>query len=345
MLVAGKWTDDSQSIQTKDPKGGFVRPTSAFRNWVTPNGEPGPTGRGGFAPEAGRYRLFVSLSCPWASRTVIARKFKKLEEVLPVSVVEPAQTKQGWRLCGDGAADHDVGGDDERYLHAFYSRADPNFTGRATVPVLWDTSANTIVNNESAEIVRMLNSGFGALADNSIDLYHEALRSEIDRRNERIYARLNNGVYRAGFATSQRAYGEAFGGVFGMLDELEFHLATRRLLVGERVTEADIRLFVTLIRFDPVYLSLFKCNLRRLSDYEALSAYVRRLLDIPAFHESVDMDHIKRGYYSITALNPNGIVPLGPDLPALGFPAEGVAPILPGVVQTAPTKGTSTRQE
>jgi putative glutathione S-transferase len=319
MLVNGKWTEDWQPVQAKDAKGGFVRQVSSFRNWVTPDGSAGPTGEGGFVAEAGRYQLYVALICPWASRTLIARRLKKLDGVISVSVVEPALTDQGWRF-GDypGANRDDLNG--ATYMHELYTRAAPTFTGRATVPVLWDKALKTIVNNESADIIRMLNSGFGALADESVDLYPEALRGEIDALNERIYPALNNGVYRAGFATTQAAYEEAFHGVFAMLDELEARLAAGGpFLTGKAFTEADIRLFVTLIRFDAAYHGLFKCNRRQLADYAALSAYTKRVLDLPGVRETVSIDHIKHGYYSIRSLNPNGIVPLGPDLSALGL--------------------------
>ncbi|WP_020186289.1 glutathione S-transferase family protein [Methylopila sp. 73B] len=313
MLMNGKWTADWQPVQAKDEKGGFVRQTSSFRNWVTPDGSAGPTGEGGFPAEAGRYHLYVALICPWASRTLIARKLKGLEDAVSVSVVEPALTDEGWRFGDYPGSDRDeVNG--VTFLHELYTRADPTVSGRATVPVLWDRERQTIVNNESADIVRMMNSGFGALADEGIDLYPADLCGSIDALNDRIYPRLNNGVYRAGFATTQVAYDEAFGDVFGMLDELETHLETRTFLLGERLTEADIRLFVTLIRFDAAYHGLFKCNLRRVADYPNLSAYVNRILAVPGVAGTVSIDHIKRGYYSIKSLNPSGIVPLGPRL-------------------------------
>lgn len=317
MLVNGKWMADWQPVQAKDEKGGFVRQTSSFRNWVTPDGSAGPTGEGGFEAEADRYHLYVALICPWASRTLIGRKLKKLEKVISLSVVEPALTDQGWRF-GDypGANRDDVNG--VTYMHELYTRADPDISGRATVPVLWDKKRGTIVNNESADILRMMNSGFGALADETVDLYPAGLREEIDALNARIYPALNNGVYRAGFATTQEAYEEAFVGVFAMLDELEEKLGDGRdFLSGERFTEADIRLFVTLVRFDAAYYGLFKCNLRRIADYPALSAYTARVLAIPGIRETVNIDHIKKGYYSVKALNPTGIVPVGPELPAL----------------------------
>lgn len=315
MLVDGKWTADWHPVQATDAKGGFVRQISGFRNWITPDGSAGPTGDGGFKAEAGRYHLYVALICPWASRTLIGLALKKLEDVISVSVVEPALSDQGWRF-GDypGANRDELNG--ATYMHEIYTSADPNYTGRATVPVLWDKERRTIVNNESADILRMLNSGFGALADGAVDLYPEDLRAEIDALNERIYPRLNNGVYRTGFATTQVAYEEAFAEVFAMLDELEARLEGQKpFLFGTRLTEADVRLFVTLIRFDAAYNGLFKCNLRRLADYSDLSRYVDHMLAIPGIRQTVSIDHIKRGYYSIKALNPTGIVPVGPQLP------------------------------
>lgn len=314
MLVNGKWTAAWDPVQAKDAKGGFVRQTSSFRNWVTPDGSPGPTGTGGFAAEAGRYHLYVALICPWASRTLIARALKRLEDVVTVTVVEPALTDEGWRF-GDDAVSRPDPLHGARYMHELYTRAEPTFTGRATVPVLWDRERDTIVNNESADIVRMLNAGFGALADDAIDLYPEPLRGEIDALNDRMYPSLNNGVYRAGFATTQVAYEEAFADVFAMLDELETRLDGRRFLVGDRLTETDIRAFVTLVRFDAAYHGLFKCNLRRIADYPNLSAFIERVIALPGVSETVSLAQIKRGYYSIKALNPNGIVPVGPALP------------------------------
>ena len=317
MLVDGKWMEDWQPVQAKDEQGGFVRQISGFRNWVTPDGNAGPTGEAGFKAEAGRYHLYVAFICPWASRTLIARKLKGLEDVITVSVVEPALTNQGWRFGDYPGSDRDVL-NGATYMHEIYTKADPHYTGRATVPVLWDKHKQTIVNNESADILRILNSGFGSLARTDIDLYPEQLHTEINALNERIYPRLNNGVYRAGFATTQIAYDEAFRDVFGMLDELEYGLAGQGpFLFGDSFTETDIRLFVTLVRFDAAYYGLFKCNLRRLVDYPALSMWLTRVLEIPGIRETVNIDHIKRGYYSIKALNPTGIVPLGPNLPGL----------------------------
>jgi putative glutathione S-transferase len=312
MLVDGKWTANWQPVQATDAKGGFVRQVSGFRNWITVDGAAGPTGDAGFKAQAGRYHLYVALTCPWASRTLMVRKLKGLDQAISLSVVEPELTDQGWRFGdGPGATRDTLNG--AAYMHELYTRADPHYTGRATVPVLWDKQRGTIVNNESADIVRMLNSGFGDLAANAIDLYPRDLRAEIDALNAEVYPRLNNGVYRAGFATTQIAYEEAFADVFGMLDELEGRLANRGpFLFGERFTEADVRVFVTLIRFDAAYHGLFKCNLRRIADYPALSAFLLRVLETRGVRETVSIDHIKRGYYSIKALNPNGIVPLGP---------------------------------
>ncbi|TLU72791.1 glutathione S-transferase family protein [Lichenicoccus roseus] len=316
MLVDGKWTEDWQPVQATDAKGGFVRQVSGFRNWITPDGAAGPSGESGFEAEAGRYHLYVALVCPWASRTLITRKLKQLETVVSVSVVEPALSDQGWRFGDYPGSDRDTL-NGVTYLHEIYTRADPVHTGRATVPVLWDKRRMTIVNNESADIVRMFDIGFGALASR-MELYPAPLQADIDALDARIYPSLNNGVYRTGFATTQGAYEAAFADVFGMLDELEVRLGERGpYLFGDALTEADVRLFVTLVRFDVAYHGLFKCNLRRLADYPALSAYLSRILLVPGIRETVDIDHIKRGYYSIKALNPNGIVPLGPDLPGL----------------------------
>ncbi|WP_370675057.1 glutathione S-transferase family protein [Pleomorphomonas sp. PLEO] len=321
MLVDGKWTADWKPVQKMDEKGGFVRQTSSFRSWVTPDGAAGPTGEAGFAAEAGRYHLYVALICPWASRTLIARKLKGLEDAISLSVVEPMISDEGWRF-GDyaGSTPDTVNG--ATYLHEIYTKADPHFTGRATVPVLWDKQRGTIVNNESADIIRMLNAGFGDLAKSDFDLYPADLAAEIDALNDRIYPRLNNGVYRAGFATTQVAYEEAFAEVFAMLDELEGRLSDgRNFIHGQRFTETDIRLFVTLIRFDAAYYGLFKCNLRRIADYPGLTGYLKHVLAVPGVRETVSIDHIKRGYYSMKALNPQRIVPLGPDLSDLGLGA------------------------
>lgn len=317
MLVNGKWSAEWHPVQAKDAKGGFVRQTSSFRNWITPDGSPGPTGEGGFKAEAGRYHLYVALICPWASRTLIARTLKGLEKAISVSVVEPELTAQGWRFGeSDGATQDAING--ATYIHEIYTKADLTFTGRATVPLLWDKERQTIVNNESGDIVRMFDAGFGSLANGTYDLYPEDLRACIDALNDMIYPNLNNGVYRAGFATTQEAYEEAFQQVFATLDKLEGLLSDRVFLFEDRLTETDIRLFVTLIRFDAAYHGVFKCNLRRIADYPHLSAYLDRMLDVPGIAGTVSIDHIKRGYYSIKTLNPNGIVPLGPELPFSG---------------------------
>jgi putative glutathione S-transferase len=313
MLVDGKWSEAWRPVQSTDAKGGFVRQISSFRNWVTPDGAAGPTGGGGFRAETDRYHLYAAFGCPWATRILIARQLKRLEDVVSVAIVEPAMTDQGWRFGDYPGADRDaVNG--ATYLHEIYTLADPHFTGRATVPALWDKERRTIVNNESADLLRMFNSGFGALADTSIDLCPADLRAAIDSLNAEVYGSLNNGVYRAGFATSQVAYEEAFVAVFATLDTLERRLERGPWLMGDRLTEADIRLFVTLARFDAAYNGLFKCNLRRIADHANLSAYLARLIAIPAFRDTFSLDHIKGGYYSIKALNPAGIVPLGPEL-------------------------------
>jgi len=319
MLVNGKWTANWDPVQATDNKGGFVRQISSFRHWVTPDGAAGVTGEGGFQAEADRYHLYVALICPWASRTLIARKLKGLEDIISVSVVEPWILDQGWHFGDYPGADRDELNQAE-WLHQIYTKAAPNFTGRATVPVLWDKKTQTIVNNESADIIRMLNSGFGSLASSSIDLYPDQLKDEIDELNADVYVKLNNGVYRAGFATTQESYKEAFHDVFSMLNTLEQRLNDdRRYLCGDVLTEADIRLFVTLIRFDVAYHGLFKCNLRQLREYPLLTRYVKQMLDILGIRETVNINHIKQGYYSIKALNPKGIVPVGPDMSEYGF--------------------------
>jgi putative glutathione S-transferase len=311
MLVDGKWVADWQPVQKADEKGRFVRQTSSFRNWITLDGSPGPTGTGGFRAEAGSYRLYVALICPWASRTLMARALKGLAELIPVTVVNPRLTPQGWQFGGYPGADTDplFGA---TYMHELYTRADPRFTGRATVPVLWDTQQNVMVSNESADILRMFDTAFEHLVASELRLYPDDLADRIDELNPRIYDALNNGVYKAGFAGTQEAYEEAVEGVFAMLDELETRL-TGDFIFGDRLTETDIRTFVTLIRFDAAYHGIFKVNRRRIADYPRLTAYLRRILDLPGVRGTVDLDHIKAGYYSIKALNPTGIVPTGPD--------------------------------
>lgn len=311
MLVDGKWTEDWQPVQKADEKGRFVRQTSSFRNWITPDGSPGPTGEGGFKAEAGRYRLYVALVCPWASRTLIGRSLKGLEALIPVTVVNPVLTAQGWQFGGYPGADQDPLFA-ASYMHEIYTRADDHFTGRATVPVLWDMASGVMVSNESADILRMFDTAFEHLAPSDLRLYPADLADDIDALNPRIYDALNNGVYKAGFAVTQAAYDEAVAGVFAMLDELEARL-TGDYLFGDRLTETDIRTFVTLIRFDAAYHGLFKTNRRQIADYPRLQAYMGRILRLPGVAATVNLDHIKAGYYSIKALNPTGIVPAGPD--------------------------------
>ncbi len=311
LLVDGVW-QDRPLLESRD--GRFVRPTTRFRNWVTPDGSAGPSGDGGFAAEPGRYHLYVALSCPWAHRTVIFRKLKQLEDVISMSVVSPMMLEQGWTFNeSEGSSGDAVNG--KRTLAEVYVLADPRFSGRVTVPALWDKQRRSIVNNESAEIIRMFNSAFNAFTAAKTDYYPEPLRAEIDRINALVYETVNNGVYRSGFATAQDAYEEAFLALFDTLDRLEQRLSGQRYLVGNVLTEADWRLFTTLIRFDAVYYSHFKCNLRRITDYPNLSNYLRDLYQAPGVAETVSIDNIKRHYYgSMRQINPSGIVPLGPQL-------------------------------
>jgi putative glutathione S-transferase len=311
MLVNGKWTDDWHPVQAKDDEGRFIRQVSSFRNWITADGSAGPTGVGGYKADAGRYRLYVALICPWASRTLIARKLKGLDDLVAVTIVNPVLTEQGWGFGGYAGSSDEDPLFAARYLHDLYTRADRHFTGRATVPVLWDEQSGTIVSNESADIVRMFNTAFAELVPGKPDLYPSDLRDGIDALNAEIYDQLNNGVYKAGFASNQSAYDEAVEGVFTMMDRLEDAL-TGTYIFGDRFTETDIRLFVTLIRFDAAYHGLFKTNQRRVADFPRLSAYMARILRLDGVSETVDLDHIKAGYYSIKALNPSGIVPTGP---------------------------------
>lgn len=316
MLVNGQWQKDFHPVQGTDSDGGFVRETSRFRNWITADGSPGPEGDGGFKAEAGRYHLYVALICPWACRTLMVRKLKGLEEIISVTVLDPVLTDKVWRF--GGTEDSLAGSESDpifnaEYIYEVYLKADPNYTGQITVPVLWDRQRNTIVNNESSEIIRMLNSGFGELARNDIDLYPAELRAEIDTINERLYDQFNNGVYRAGFATTQKAYEQAAAEVVDSLAFLEQRLQNHDFLIGDRLTEADIRAFVTLIRFDLAYYGLFKINIRQVRDYPNLRNYVKRIYQLEGIAETVNADHIKAGYYSIKALNPTGIVPIGPD--------------------------------
>ncbi|TGY89908.1 glutathione S-transferase family protein [Marinicauda algicola] len=312
-LVDGVWKDEW--YDTESTGGKFERPETRFRNWITPDGAPGPSGEGGFEAEPGRYHLYVSLACPWAHRTLIFRRLKGLEEMIPLSVVHWRMKENGWEFReGPGVIADPIHGAD--YLHQVYTAADPHFTGRVTVPVLWDRKRGTIVSNESAEIIRMFNSAFDGVGARAGDYYPEALRPEIDRINARVYSHVNNGVYKAGFATSQEAYDEAVAALFDTLDWLERILSDGRpFLLGETLTEADWRLYTTLVRFDPVYHGHFKCNVRRLIDYPNLEAYGRRLHAHEGVGELFDLFHANHHYYeSHENLNPQAIVPKGPEV-------------------------------
>ncbi|MEM6667847.1 MAG: glutathione S-transferase family protein [Pseudomonadota bacterium] len=309
MLVDGQWTQ--QGYGTEKTKGRFIRWDSPFRNWVTPDGAAGPSGEGGFKAEAGRYHLYVSYACPWAHRTIIFRKLKGLEDIISVSAVHWLMRDHGWTF-EDGEGVIPDGVNNAEYMHQIYTTAKPDFSGRVTVPVLWDKQRKTIVSNESSEIIRMLNSAFDDIGATPGDYYPSELQGEIDAVNERVYHAVNNGVYKSGFATSQDAYEEAVTPLFETLDWLEERLTSQRYLMGSRLTEADWRLFTTLVRFDPVYVGHFKCNLRRIADYPALSGYLRDLYQHGGVAETVNMDHIKRHYYeSHLMINPTGIVPVG----------------------------------
>lgn len=314
LLIDGKWHD--KWYDTDKTGGKFEREAARFRNWVTADGSPGPDGEGGFKAESGRYHLYVSMACPWAHRTLIFRKLKGLEKHISVSVVHPDMVENGWEFRPDSEQhwDHLHG---FRFMHQVYTKAAPEYSGRVTVPTLWDKKKGTIASNESAEIIRMFNSAFDGLEGvrTDLDFYPGALQEEIDTVNARIYDTVNNGVYKAGFATAQDKYEEAYNALFDSLDWLEERLSSQRYLVGGRLTEADWRLFTTLIRFDAVYYSHFKCNRQRISDFPALSAYVRDLYQVPGVVETVDIDQIKRHYYvSQRTINPTQIVPVGPAL-------------------------------
>lgn len=302
LLVDGKWHD--QWYDTKKTGGKFVREESQFRDWIASDGK--------FKPEAGRYHLYISYACPWASRSLIFRKLKSLEDVISYSTVHPHMMEQGWEFRDGETADPLYG---HRYLHEIYTEVDPRYTGRVTVPVLWDKHLKTIVNNESSEIIRMLNSAFNEFTDNTLDFYPKELHKEIDQINSFVYEKINNGVYRCGFATIQEAYEEAYNELFNALDQVEDILSQHRYLVGNTLTEADWRLFPTIVRFDPVYYSHFKCNKKRILDYPELSNYLRDLYQYPGIAETVRFDHIKEHYYySHPAINPTRIVPKGPDI-------------------------------
>jgi putative glutathione S-transferase len=324
VLIDGVWHEQEPEAAKPDParaSGRFERTQTAFRNWVTPDGRPGPTGSDGFSAAAARYHLYVSLACPWAHRVLIMRALKGLEEIVPISVTHWLTAEQGWTFSpAEGVIPDPLF--NSRYLHEIYTRADAHYSGRVSVPVLWDQHTQTIVNNESSEIIRMFNGAFDALGARPGDYYPKERREEIDALNARIYDTVNNGVYKAGFATTQTAYEEAIVPLFETLDWLDDRLAQSRFLCDDTFTEADIRLFTTLVRFDSVYNGHFKCNIRRIVDYRNLWAYTRDVFQIPGIAGTVDMGHIKRHYYqSHGRIDPTGIVPVGP---ALDFdaPAE-----------------------
>ena len=312
LLVEGKWQKEDLIPETAE--GAFKRGDTTFRNWVTADGAAGPGGEGGFAAEPGRYHLYVSYACPWAHRTLILRKLKKLEDIISVSVVDWFMGDEGWQFSNrDGAiGDPEFGAS---HLHEIYTAADTGYTGRVTVPVLWDKKRKTIVSNESAEIIRMFNSAFDGVGAAPGDYYPDEHASEIDAVNDRIYNTVNNGVYKCGFASKQAPYEKAFGELFATLDAMDDRLSGQRYLVGSRLTEADIRFFATLVRFDAVYVGHFKCNQQRIADYPNLSNYLRDIYQLPGIADTVNLHHIKNHYYqSHASINPCRIVPVGPDL-------------------------------
>lgn len=319
LLIDGIWQARESAQATRE--GHFLRPESAFRNWVTTNGRPGPTGHDGFAAARGRYHLYASYACPWAHRALIVRALKGLDDIVSVSILHWHMGEQGWGFApGPGVIGDPIFGD--RHLHEVYSHADPAFTGRATVPALWDRHTQTIVNNDASDIPRMLNRAFTDLGADAMDFYPLEKRAEIDAWNARIQPCVNEGVYRAGFAQSEAAHAQALDALFDMFDALEIHLAQSRFLCDEHLTEADIRLFPTLLRFDAVYYDLFRCNRKHLADYPNLWAYTRDIYQWPGIAATVDMTHIRRHYYeSLTTLNPTGTVP-DRSLPSLDMPAD-----------------------
>ena len=303
--LANSWLD--KEIE----EGEFKRMESFFRHWVTADGKAGPTGNAGFKAETNRYHLYVSEACPWAHRTVIFRKLKKLENIIGISYVEAEMLDDGWTFTTSGKYQDNLYA--LKYAYELYQKADSNFTGQITVPILWDKKTNTIVNNESSEIIRMLNTAFNDFTDNKTDYYPVEIQKQIDEINQPIYDNINNGVYRCGFANTQQAYEKAFNRLFDQLDKTEELLSRQRYLLGEQITEADWRLFTTLVRFDAVYVGHFKCNLKRINDYQNISNYLRELYQIPGIAETVDIDYIKRHYYfSHTSINPTQIIPQGP---------------------------------
>ena len=312
LLVEGVWKD--QWYDTKSSGGKFVRKDAGFRNWITNDGSAGPTGEPGYKAEAGRYHLYISHACPWANRAAIFRKLKGLEDAISISVVDHFMGDEGWTFGEEGnvTQDHLFG---STRMHQIYTRGKSDYTGRVTVPVLWDKQTATIVSNESSEIIRMFNSAFNDVTGDVQDYYPEELRCAIDEVNERVYHSLNNGVYKCGFATTQEAYEEAFVPLFDTLDWLEGILDRQAFLAGDQITEADWRLFTTLIRFDPVYVGHFKCNKSRIADYPNLSNYTRQLYQWPGVSETINMEHIKKHYYgSHETVNPTRIVPVGPEV-------------------------------
>ncbi len=312
LLIDGKWHDEWYDTKSNDGK--FIRKDSQYRNWVTSDGTPGPSGIGGFQAQAGRYHLYISLACPWAHRTLIFRALKGLEDLISISVVHPHMGEHGWHF-EDGADVIPDNINQAQYMHQVYTAAEKDYTGRVTVPVLWDKKNHTIVSNESAEIIRMFNSAFDDVGAKAGDFYPQDLRAQIDSLNERIYDKINNGVYKAGFATSQKAYEEAVLPMFETLDWLEAELSGKRYLTGEKITEADWRLFTTLVRFDPVYVGHFKCNLKRIADYPNIFGYLCDLYQQPHVAATVNMAHIKQHYYaSHHMINTTGIIPLGPEI-------------------------------
>lgn len=312
LLVDGVWHD--QWYDTDKTGGRFQRQDSAFRNWVTSDGSPGPSGKGGFKAESGRYHLYVALACPWCHRVMIMRRLKKLGKLISVSIVNSYMGEQGWSFApGRGVVEDIIHNAD--YLHQVYTAAKPDYSGRVVVPVLWDRQTESIVSNESSEIMRMFNSAFDGVGAAAGDYYPQALREQINELNEMVYQRVNNGVYQAGFATAQQAYEEAVLPLFETLDMLEQRLSEQRYLLGTTLTETDWRLFVTLVRFDSVYVGHFKCNVRRIEDYPNLSNYLRDLYQVPGVAETVDLVSCKEHYYgSHKTINPTGVVPVGPAL-------------------------------
>ena len=312
LLVDGQWVD--QWYDTKKTGGRFVRTQTQFRNWITADGSAGPTGQAGYKAEANRYHLYVSLACPWASRTLMIRTLKGLEDMISISVVHPLMLEHGWTFEeGEGVIGDPIF--QARYLHEVYTAVKPDYTGRVTVPVLFDKKTKTIVNNESSEIIRMLNTAFDGLGAKPGNYVPDQWLEEIDAVNDFVYHRINNGVYKAGFATKQEVYEEEVTVLFAALDQMEERLAGQDYLVGNRLTEADIRLFTTLVRFDAVYFGHFKCNLKPLTAYPKLWAYTKRIYQLPGMAQTVNFDHIKRHYYgSHKTINPTGVIPMGPTL-------------------------------